>query len=540
MKNRILSLVLCLLLVIGVLSVTAFAATTIDNADIMISHPAHLANPETFAQIYGNCQMDTTYNSDGFQNGLRWKEIASGKTMGASDTFVGGKQYELSVLLISKTGYAFSASATTVTVNGDPVSLTVLDVNRAKASITLTADNLYINYVTLTGLEAPKVGNTPDYSASVQEDTCNVFLANQEPVYNGIFWIDKSTGDFLTSSDKFVAGHVYVAGVYVQAKAGYEFPRNIQATVTGATRTEVQVSYDLHGLCEVAAEYPALADSHTHTPSAWRTTGAYHYKACTTCGDFLEQEDHKGGVATCSEQGKCTVCDYAYIEENDKHDPDTAKWTACGKLYHAHLCKLCGAHCDTQDHVPGPEATETAPQKCTVCDFIITPVKNHTHDLKLVGEVAPGCATAGSSAYYACSGCSERFRDVEGKEAIPADEDITIPAQGHKLSNTHGFDGQNHWYTCAVCKEAMEDTKAAHEMKDGKCQLCGYTEKAGTDEAPSTGTEFTDTTPAPTDSQTPDKGSNGMPWWGLLLIGLVAVTVGVGGGVLILSKKKKE
>ena len=373
--KKLFSIVLAMAVFLCLPPATVFAATTIDSADIAITHPVHLANPDPFLQVYGNCQVDTTYNSDGFQNGLRWKEIASGKTMGASDTFVGGKQYELSVLLLSKTGYAFSASATTVTVNGDPVSLTVLDVNRAKASITLTADNLYINNVTITGLEAPKVGNTPDYSASVREDTCNVFLVDQEPVNNGVFWIDKTAGALLASGDQFVAGHVYVAGVIVQAKAGYEFPRNTQASVTGATLTEVQVSYDQPGFCQVAAEYPALAEEHTHTPSEWRTTGAYHYKVCTECGDFLEQEDHTGGTATCTEGAKCDVCGYSYTEPTEEHTPGT-QWTACGDLYHAHLCTLCGAHCDPEDHEAGPAGTPGADVVCKDCGYVMEKGEN--------------------------------------------------------------------------------------------------------------------------------------------------------------------
>lgn len=372
--KKLFSIVLAMAVFLCLPPATVFAATTIDSVDIAITHPVHLANPDPFLQVYGNCQVDTTYNSDGFQNGLRWKEIASGKTMGASDTFVGGKQYELSVLLLSKTGYAFSASATTVTVNGDPVSLTVLDVNRAKASITLTADNLYINNVTITGLEAPKVGNTPDYSASVREDTCNVFLVDQEPVNNGVFWIDKTAGALLASGDQFVAGHVYVAGVIVQAKAGYEFPRNMQASVTGATLTEVQVSYDQPGFCQVAAEYPALAEEHTHTPSEWRTTGAYHYKACTECGDFLEQEDHTGGTATCTKGGKCTVCGYEYIEPNGhKWSPTYLYQTEAG---HAWICADCKEHSEIVPHEAGPAGTPDAEVVCRDCGYVMAKGEN--------------------------------------------------------------------------------------------------------------------------------------------------------------------
>ena len=413
--KKLFSIVLAMAVFLCLPPATVFAATTIDSADIAITHPAHGANPDPFLQVYGNCQVDTTYNSDGFQNGLRWREIASGKTLGASDTFVGGKQYELSVLLISKTGYAFSASATTVTVNGDPVSLTVLDVNRAKASITLTADNLYINHVTIIGLEVPKVGNTPDYSASVREDTCNVYLVDQEPVNNGVFWIDSTAGALLASGDQFVAGHVYVAGVIVQAKAGYEFPRNMQASVTGATRTEVQVSYNQPGFCEVAAEYPALAEEHTHTPSAWRTTGAYHYKACTTCGEFLDQEDHTGGAATCTKWGECTVCGYEYIEPNGHKWSPTYLYQA--ENGHAWICADCKEHSELIPHAAGPAGTPGAEVVCKDCGYVMSGKENTTPAATEAPAPETTPATDGPSA--------------------PADEGNTPPSGGG--------DSQNDW-----------------------------------------------------------------------------------------------
>ena len=72
MKMRMLSILLCFLMLVGLVPTTAYAAATIDRADVLIGHPAHLANPETFAQVYGNCKVDTTYNNDNFKNGLRW------------------------------------------------------------------------------------------------------------------------------------------------------------------------------------------------------------------------------------------------------------------------------------------------------------------------------------------------------------------------------------------------------------------------------------------------------------------------------------
>ena len=280
------------------------------------------------------------------------------------------------------------------------------------------------------------------------------------------------------------------------------------------------------------------AKNHTHTPSSWRITGAYHYKACTTCGDFLEQEDHTGGIATCKEKGKCIVCGYGYIEENEEHDPDTSQWTACGNLYHAHLCKDCGAHCDMQDHAAGPAGTPDAAVVCKDCGYIITPAKNHTHNLTKVAKKDATCIEPGNTEYYVCDGCSDFFADSDGKTKLT---DTVIAPLGHKVSEDWNFDETNHWRTCTVCNTVLTETQMCHEITGEKCTTCSYdTTTHATNPGKESGTELTDTTPAPTDPQSPDQGNNGIPWWGLLLIGLVAVAVGTGGGVLILTQKKKE
>lgn len=164
---------------------------------------------------------------------------------------------------------------------------------------------------------------------------------------------------------------------------------------------------------------------HTHTPSQWRTTQVYHYTVCTTCGDMLEQEDHKGGTATCAAKGTCTVCGYAYLPETEEHTPET-KWTACADLYHAHLCKLCGAHCDPQEHVPGPAATETAPQVCTVCNYIMAPAKNHVHDMKDGKCVVCGYTDAGSEPTDP-AGATDPTAPEGTNPAVPEGTDPAVP-----------------------------------------------------------------------------------------------------------------
>ena len=524
-KMRLFSILLCLVMLVGLVPITAYAATTIDSADIVIAHPVHLANPETFLQVYGNCQVYTIYNSDGYKNGLRWKDVSTSKVMGATDTFIGGKQYELSVCLLSKSGYAFSASATKITINTDPASLSVQNNgNQAQATIRFTADNLYINSVEITGLEPPKVGNTPDYSLITAE---NVYTTRNEN------WTDMTGGESMLNTMQFKTGHAYKFGFFVLPNPGYEFPHNVQVYVNGKRAT---VTSNAGRELSAVVEFPALEDNtpqHTHTPSAWRTTGIYHYKVCTTCGDFLEQEDHKGGKATCAEKGKCTVCGYKYIDVNETHTPDTSKWVIRGDMYHYHACKLCGAHCDIGAHVAGPAGTPNTAVVCKDCGYVITPAKNHKHNLTKVTKTDATCTEPGNVEYYTCDGCSDFFADSEGKNKIT---DTVIAPMGHKISDDWKYDKNNHWRTCTVCNEVLTETQMAHQMENGKCTTCSFD---GTipDNEPSDPTE---TTPDSTVPQQQDKDNGGMPWWAWLLIAASAVAIGIVVGFLVLKQKKKE
>jgi len=423
-----------------------------------------------------------------------------------------------------------------------------------------------ISAISLSGLTTPAVGQTP---AQISPFTANT----QGISFYAVDWYDVTAGAFLESSDTFLEGHAYTVQIWVEAQSGYAFKcvndstPAVTATVDGKT-LKVTKAYEYKAFAMVVLSYDfaalSQAPAHTHTPSAWRSNQAYHYTACTQCGEFLEQGDHTGGVATCAEKGVCAVCGYAYLETTENHTPDTSKWIPRGDMYHYHKCTLCGAHEDIEDHRwspkhhpidakthayqcadckgydtakphnPGPAATNDTPQTCKDCGYILAPAIDHTHKLTLVAEVAPTCTQPGVNAYYTCDGCSLRFSDEQGKQPLAEDADLTIPPQGHQISNGWDSDETNHWRVCAVCKEAMTETEQAHELQEGKCATCGYSADPPKSPEPQ---------PEKAPAQTPKQEERpGLPWWALALIAVAAAGGGIGAGVLILklSKKRKE
>ena len=148
---------------------------------------------------------------------------------------------------------------------------------------------------------------------------------------------------------------------------------------------------------------------------------------------------------------------------------------------HWHECSLCHDKKDKAEHTPGAAATETTPQKCTECDYIITPALGHTHHMTLVDENPATCTADGNTAYYVCSGCSKWFEDAAGNVEITDHSSVVIGHLGHDFAPA----------TCTTpktCKRdgcgATEGIALGHDWKDATCTApktckrdgCGATE----------------------------------------------------------------
>ena len=208
--------------------------------------------------------------------------------------------------------------------------------------------------------------------------------------------------------------------------------------------------------------------------------------------------------AYCNQIGTTTWDSTTYGEHNY-----AAVWSS-DESGHWHECSLCHDKKDEAAHTPGAAATETTPQKCTECDYIITPALGHTHSLTPVAAKDATCTNDGNTAYYVCSGCSKWYEDAAGNVEITDHSSVVRGALGHnwkaatctapKTCNTCGategdplghsegtewkYDSENHWHTCTVagCGVVIDSSKAAHtpdraaatETDPVKCSVCGY------------------------------------------------------------------
>ena len=574
--KRLLCVLILLSLCLTALPLTAGAVTEIKEISMSVDYPEAGKTPPGTATWHG-----TGYSL----HGIDWYDNTDGRFLEAGDKIQANHKYRVCLWIEADQGYVFSSAndytpTVKAYVNGEAGLVSKAFEYIASAMVYVTYEfsavpsKGWIYSVDLT-ITAPKEGEKPTYPRFDHTAYKSVTMIDLPEVKNGIVWMDAENNEYVSPDEAFMGGNQYKVNITIQQKSGYAFVKKPVARVNGQVASS---SVDYGEVLFVNFTFPTL--SHTHTPSEWCTTGAYHYKACTTCGDFLEQEDHYGVMATCMTDGLCAVCGFAYLPASeDYHNPDTGKWVGRSDWYHYHACMLCGAHCDIEDHrwsptylyqdksghawicadcknksqiephKPGPAATESSPQTCKDCGYIIAPAKGHTHSLSKVPETAPTCTLDGCIAYYACTGCSDRFSDAEGKKPITDPASFVIRAIGHTASDVWGTDDDYHWQVCTACNQVMDGTKALHDMADGKCATCAFGAEAPT-ESESTEAPTETTTEAPTEATTQPTQSNhtqtnkrdekGTPLWVLILIGVGAVGIGVGGGILLLQLMKKK
>ena len=237
------------------------------------------------------------------------------------------------------------------------------------------------------------------------------------------------------------------------------------------------------------------------TPATCTTDGEKTY-TCTACSatkkETIPATGHTPGAAvcenkvaaTCTTAGSydevvyCTACGNEVSRTQktiDKlaHDYDTTKWVKADENQHGHKCKNCDAITDLTAHVPGAAATETTPQLCTECGYVIAPATHPEHTWVFVAETPATCNATGVKEHYKCD--CRRKSVTDGVYDIVSDTELILainPANhtGAPDSKWHS-DSANHWqeYTCchARANEAAHSGGAATCTAQAVCEVCG-------------------------------------------------------------------
>ena len=188
-----------------------------------------------------------------------------------------------------------------------------------------------------------------------------------------------------------------------------------------------------------------------------------HYYACQLCGYKKDQEEHNPGPKATEETDQvCTDCNRV-LKPKGKHQHEFVKeWSSddknhwhicvdcpvrdselphvfdndcdadcntcgltrqvahivsplveCDETGHWYLCLICGEKQEFAAHVPGPEATISTNQTCTVCGFELAPAVPHDHVFDGNGTVhfhKCACGLEYETDAQTCSICAEAHK----------------------------------------------------------------------------------------------------------------------------------
>ena len=296
-----------------------------------------------------------------------------------------------------------------------------------------------------------------------------------------------------TDSNPCANGHTWIT-VTIPATCKDEGAKGtacgVCATVLEAEVIPKLTTHTYEHNCDTDCDVCGLVREITHKfNTAWSKNSQEHWHACTVCGEKNDVGKHYPGPAATEEKAQtCLTCglvltpklNHTHKYENDWSGDDAAHWHACSgceeeKDYAKHsfdnacdadcnacgyrrnashdfgdtmesdesghwgTCSVCGEETSPVAHTPGPEATQTEAQTCTVCDFELAPPTVHVHESGLnwkadndghwkecdCGEKLEAAAhnwdegteNADTTVTYVCGGCGAEMTEGTPKEA---------------------------------------------------------------------------------------------------------------------------
>ena len=126
--------------------------------------------------------------------------------------------------------------------------------------------------------------------------------------------------------------------------------------------------------CSLCGEEYGSLNSEAHLYDIVKFDQEYHWSECA-CGKSNERVEHYGGIASCTNKAKCTVCQTEY-GETDPNAHDYSKLDYDGSS-HWFECE-CGERTEKENH-HGGIATCVNRAVCTICESDYGELANHAY-----------------------------------------------------------------------------------------------------------------------------------------------------------------
>lgn len=536
MTRKILSIILCLMLVLPA-ALPVHAAETLYHVDISIDAPKAWSAPcfytNSVKNEYGNIGVAKVVS-------VAWYEYNPNRAMTASDTFQAGKIYEVTVRLEQVSGVLFAKNTfdelyMTANINGMTATVTPVYGNSHQADVSLRFPELggYINNASVNDIDVPVTGNTPDYSGVLASTEYKFMPQNDNLFKNGIVWYDATAGQYVPTSHKFIAGHVYWVEIHLVPEAGKTFSDTAQGSVNNTSigtvsggGAEIALIYEFPACAQTGEMLTTVSVSDIEKPMADKTPdytatlGSTKYKLKNENSSYF-----KNGIVWYD------LTRSSYMKTTEKFQPDH-EYVLEIVLVPASGYYFSG---DVLATVNGMQIYASGGDREITITYTIGKCTYHTCKLTEVKEVAPTCTKDGKKAYYHCDECEKDFEDAMASLPIENLETWGILKGEHKWDENFSYSNKKgHAHSCLNegCKE--HDELQDHELENGKCTICDYgKEKTAAEEE----TEPTEETKGKSRRHSSNQ-EEGQDLTLVIIIG-VAVVVLAGATALVIVLKKR-
>lgn len=470
MNNRILAMLLAIIMIIGIVPVTADAATKCKHTDYTT-----VAQKDATCTVNGNVEYYVCNNT---KCGVR--SLYKDFSQIVNDT---------SILAITAPGHSFEWKADE-TQHYEECAICHHQKTSTKGNHSLTAkdngDGTHDLDCSVAGCPY-EVKAAAHVDGSVQDCKCG---------YCGAVMHDLKLVEAKEATCKEAGMKAYYACQHEYCVAKFDAETNEQTTTEALTikRTAHDISWEYKD----GKHRQYCADCNTthkdwadHTLAYKDNEDGTHTKSCETCG-YSEKVDHVDSDKNCV----CEACgaDLAHVYEGWKNDVD-GHWHSCTK-------ENCGENFDWAKHTytyTANEGKHTHTETCTVCNKVketqtcfdkdgdhycdgCKALMRHGFTDADVMRKSATCTEDGFVAHYKCAKCSVLFVK-EGSEFVPTTaEAIVLKATGHKAKEVISCNDTEHYNLCANGKCTEKLNVEAHKFEYApngadthyaKCSVCG-------------------------------------------------------------------